>query len=61
MDDPNYAKNREIQFADLINAANPGGDYVRGVLLLSCWIIYDRFAYSILFVSLAAIELINLG
>ncbi|KAJ7255773.1 hypothetical protein C8J57DRAFT_1655412 [Mycena rebaudengoi] len=27
MDDPNYAKNRAIQFADLINAANPGGDY----------------------------------
>ncbi|KAJ7079288.1 pectin lyase fold/virulence factor [Mycena belliarum] len=26
-DDPNYAKNRAIQFADLMNAQNPGGDY----------------------------------
>jgi hypothetical protein len=26
--DPNYAKNRAVQFADLMNAANPGSDYV---------------------------------
>ncbi|KAJ7919454.1 hypothetical protein B0H13DRAFT_2320436 [Mycena leptocephala] len=25
--DPNYAKNRAVQFADLMNAANPGSDY----------------------------------
>ncbi|KAJ7489019.1 glycosyl hydrolase family 71-domain-containing protein [Mycena latifolia] len=28
-EDPNYAKNRAVQFADIMNAAYPGSDYVR--------------------------------
>ncbi|KAJ6557609.1 pectate lyase superfamily protein-domain-containing protein [Mycena capillaripes] len=30
-DDPNYAKNRAVQFADLMNTANLNGDYVHDV------------------------------